>query len=170
MTVKIIGAGLASDWQRIRIIDIESKTVPEKDLGRSKFTFGVTWVGENGFIYKRSVDYDATSDDYDGIDGSFGMFYHAVGQHQSADIIVWSPPPGEFQFIGKSRVVTVDEKEDNNKRAFLAFDVYKNTSPETELLVVELPGGTAGPAGAILSELVTKEMKSLEPNNRILQR
>lgn len=87
------------------------------------------------------------------------MFYHAVGQHQSADIIVWSPPPGEFQFIGKSKVVTVDEKEDNNRRAFLAFDVYKNTSPETELLMVELPGGTAGPAGAILPELVTKEMK-----------
>ncbi|KIR68846.1 hypothetical protein I314_01271 [Cryptococcus bacillisporus CA1873] len=117
-----------SDWQRIRVIDTESKTVLEKDLGGSKFTFGVTW----GFIYKRSVDYDATSDDYDGIDGSFGMFYHAVGQHQSADIIVWSPPRGEFQFIGKSRVVTVDEKEDNNKRAFLAFDVYKNTKLVTK--------------------------------------
>ncbi|WVQ87070.1 hypothetical protein IAS59_000790 [Cryptococcus gattii] len=116
-----------SDWQRVRVIDTESKTVLEKGLGGSKFTFGVTWVGGKGFIYKRSVDYDATSDDYDGIDDSFGMFYHAVGQHQSADIIVWSPPPGEFQFIAAGGV--------------------------------ELPGGTAGPAGAILPELVTKEMK-----------
>ncbi|OWZ67141.1 hypothetical protein AYX15_01756 [Cryptococcus neoformans] len=148
-----------SDWQRIRVIDTESKTVLEKDLGGSKFTFGVTWVGEKGFIYKRSIDYDATSDDYDGIDGSFGMFYHAIGQHQSADVIVWGPPSGEFQFIGKAKVVTVDEKEENNKRAFLALDVYKNTSPETELLLVELPGGTAGPAGVILPELVAKEMK-----------
>lgn len=41
-----------SDWQRIRVIDTESKTVLEKDLGGSKFTFGVTWVGEkvNAFL------------------------------------------------------------------------------------------------------------------------
>ncbi|ODN82203.1 hypothetical protein, variant 1 [Cryptococcus amylolentus CBS 6039] len=150
-----------SDWQRLRIIDTRTKEVLERDLGGSKFTFGVTWVGEKGFIYKRSVIYDPSNDGYDGIDGAFGMFYHAVGQPQSTDVLIWSPPNGVFQYIGKTKVISVNEQEGSGERAWLALDVYRNTSPETELLVIELPGGTANPVGSTIAELVVKEGKWL---------
>ncbi|WVQ83232.1 hypothetical protein IAT38_005371 [Cryptococcus sp. DSM 104549] len=148
-----------SDWQRIRVIDTVTKEVLEKkDLGGSKFTFGVTWIGEKGFVYKRSVDFDPTGDNYDGVDGDFGMFYHALGTSQAADTMVWGPPPGVFQYIGRVKTVTVDAKEGSGKRVWLAFDVYKNTNPETELLLVELEGGT-GASVEDVPRLVKEEMK-----------
>ncbi|WVQ76046.1 hypothetical protein IAR50_005682 [Cryptococcus sp. DSM 104548] len=150
-----------SDWQRLRIIDTRTKEVLERDLGGSKFTFGVTWIGEMGFIYKRSVEFDPSSDNYDGVDGSFGMFYHAVGQPQSSDVQIWGPPEGVFQYIGKAKVISANDKAASGERAWLTLDVYQNTSPETEMLVIELPDGTSNPVGSVISELVLKEAKWL---------
>ncbi|WVQ83379.1 hypothetical protein IAT38_005520 [Cryptococcus sp. DSM 104549] len=149
-----------SDWLRLRVYDTVSKKQFERSVGGAKFTFGATWIGDRGFIYKRVIEYDTSDDSFEPkAEGEFGMYYHQVGTHQSADVLLWRAPKGVFQFIGKPLILTSDAKEESGKRAWFMLDVYRNTSPQTEVLIVEIPGGTAGPGGLIIPPLVLEERK-----------
>ncbi|WVF69937.1 hypothetical protein IAT40_004722 [Kwoniella sp. CBS 6097] len=149
-----------SDWQTIRVYDTQTKKAIDTDLGGSKFTFGVTWVGEAGFIYKRIIDYDPLKGIPTFSTGKFGMFYHRIGEPQSSDIgVLRFTDKFDGRFVNKAKVVGVDEKEDSGKRAWLTFDLHRNTNPETELLIVELPGGTGAIDGRIIENLVYHHAK-----------
>ncbi|WVQ69179.1 uncharacterized protein L199_007395 [Kwoniella botswanensis] len=147
-----------SDWQTIRVFDTTTKKSVDVDVGGSKFTFGVTWIGEEGYIYKRIIGYNG--DDSSLTDGAYAMFYHRVGQPQSTDVAVL-PFTGEFHehFVGKAFTVSSDHSTSSTKRTFLTFDIYRNTNPETELLIVELPGGPREVDGQIIAELVKDKRK-----------
>ncbi|WWC67883.1 uncharacterized protein I206_101800 [Kwoniella pini CBS 10737] len=149
-----------SDWQSIRVFDTTTKQPIEKDVGGSKFTFGVTWIGEEGYIYKRIMDYNTEDGSLFREDGSYGMFYHRIGQPQSTDIAVL-PFTGEFAeaFAGKPYIVSSDHSASPRKRSFLTFDLYRNTSPETELFIVELPEGPNKADGKVIEELIKKNRK-----------
>ncbi|WRT64833.1 uncharacterized protein IL334_001769 [Kwoniella shivajii] len=149
-----------SDWQSLRVYDTVTKQVIERPLGGSKFTFGVTWVGEEGFIYKRSVDYDMHEDALASADGAFGMFYHRIGESQTCDVGVLCFS-GDFIdcFVGKAYVVSSDLSEKSTERSWLTMDVYRNTNPETELLIVELPDGPSKVDGHKIESLIRKERK-----------
>ncbi|OCF41703.1 prolyl oligopeptidase [Kwoniella heveanensis CBS 569] len=149
-----------SDWQTIRVYDTQSKKAIDTDLGGSKFTFGVTWVGETGFIYKRIIDYDFVKGIPNFSDGKFGMYYHRIGEPQSSDIgVLQFTDKFDGRFVGKAKIVSVDAKADSGKRAWLSFDLYRNTNPETELLIVELPGGTGAVDGKIIQNLIYNDAK-----------
>ncbi|WWC59320.1 uncharacterized protein I303_101872 [Kwoniella dejecticola CBS 10117] len=149
-----------SDWQSIRVFDTTTKRPIEKDVGGSKFTFGVTWVGEEGYVYKRIIDYNTQDGSLFRGDGSYGMFYHRIGQPQSTDVAVL-PFTGEFaqHFAGKAYIVSSDHSASPSKRSFLTFDLYRNTNPETELLIVELPEGPNKADGKTIEELIKKDRK-----------
>lgn len=164
-----------SDWLRLRVYDTQTKKTIERSVGGAKFTFGATWVGDKvgnhavqysvlsnriqGFIYKRVIDYDTTDDNYQAKEGQFGLFYHQIGTPQSEDVLIWKAPEGVFQYIGKPLIITSDARERNKRRAWLMLDIYINTSPATEVLMVELPGRTAGPVGTALPTLVLNEKR-----------
>ncbi|WVQ97984.1 hypothetical protein IAU59_005104 [Kwoniella sp. CBS 9459] len=150
-----------SDWQTIRVYDTRTKQAVDTDLGGSKFTFGVTWVGEEGFIDKRIIHYDpVTGVPSNFSDGKFGMFYHRIGEPQSSDIgVLRFTDKFNGRFCGKAKIISVDQKPGSGKRAWLTFDLYRNTNPETELLVVELPGGTGAVNGRIIEDLVYNHAK-----------
>ncbi|WVW78544.1 hypothetical protein I302_100499 [Kwoniella bestiolae CBS 10118] len=147
-----------SDWQTIKVYDTTTKQPVDVDVGGSKFTFGATWIGEEGYIYKRIIGYNGSDSSLS--DGSYGMFYHRIGQPQSTDIAVL-PFTGEFheRFVGKAHTVSSDQSASPTKRTWLTFDIYRNTNPETELLVVELPGGPRSVDGETIERLVREERK-----------
>ncbi|WWC86998.1 uncharacterized protein L201_001880 [Kwoniella dendrophila CBS 6074] len=149
-----------SDWQSIRVIDTVTKEPVEKDVGGSKFTFGLTWIGDEGYIYKRAMNYGTQEGSFAVPDGKFGMFYHRIGQPQSTDIAVF-PFTGEFDdyFVGKTYVVSSDLSLGSISRNWLTFDIYRNTNPETQLLVIELPTDLSKADGKYIKEAVKTKRK-----------
>lgn len=83
-----------SDWQKIRTVNSSTGKQVEADLCHSKFTFGVCFLGDEGYLYKRILP-DQNSDDDDddnsnnSADGQFGLFYHTIGSDQSQDVLAW---------------------------------------------------------------------------------
>ena len=137
------------------------------ELGWAKFTFGATYVGEQGILYKGRIGRPAPGEPDHGADTKFGVFYHRFGTPQEQDILVWHAPH-EFRFFGRPQVIGGNVREGSGRRAWLYLDLFKSTNPESECLLVELPGGTKRDSltevGQVLPELVMERRRWLTNN------
>ena len=141
----------------------------EEDLNLAKFTFGATWIGDTvslqvadgahsskGFLYKRVIN--GPGSEFSTADGNFGYYYHRLGTPQSTDVLIWrgNGPGASSQIVGRPRVLTSDEREGSGKPAWLYFDVYRNTNPEAETFVVDLPDNLSQreDVGDVIADLV----------------
>ena len=129
-----------SDWQKIRTLDTTTKQPVDDDLFESKFTFGVSWIGSSGFLYKKPIrpDSGATST---GADSQFGIYYHHLRTPQSADMLVWYGKGEEARSLitGRPVVCSWDVSGTEGGRRWVFWNVYRNTNPETECFIFELP-------------------------------
>jgi prolyl oligopeptidase len=143
-----------SDWQNIRTIDTEIGQAVEDDLTGAKFTFGATWVYDTaglpfpqlmsrltrqGFIYKATIS-KTNGTAFSSMDGTFGIFYHRLNTPQAQDILVWhgGGVDAASQIVGRPHVMSAKET-DPSRRSWMLWDIYRNTNPETETFVIELP-------------------------------
>jgi prolyl oligopeptidase len=159
-----------SDWQNIRTNDTETGQAVEDDLTGAKFTFGATWVYDTvcdssynmgsilmiqGFIYKATIS-KTNGTAFSSIDGTFGIFYHRLNTPQSEDVLVWHGEGEDAisQIVGRPHVMSAKET-DPSRRSWMLWDIYRNTNPETETFVIELPADGED-MGERLKEVVAK--------------
>lgn len=129
-----------SDWQNIRTIDTSTIEFVDSTLYKSKFSFGVCWVQDFGFIYKRMLNMPKNVHD-ESADGQFGLFFHTLNTPQIEDVNIWRGTGAEARLltVEKPYLCTSDVKGCNQRRSWLFFDVYRNTNPECEAFLIELP-------------------------------
>lgn len=155
-----------SDWQNIRLFSTSSTPfIPlEPDLTGAKFTFGATFLGSDGILYKRLIDTHHPPPPGAGVDGKFGLFYHRIGTKQEADVLVWHGvvEDGNSLIMGHFKVISSDLKgnaKGDQARKWLVVDTYKDTTPDSELWVVEIPPDLAEEPTSVLPDLVKSESR-----------
>ena len=68
------------------------------------------------------------------------MFYHRLNTPQSEDVLVWHGEGDDAtsQIVGRPHVMSCKET-DATKRSWMLWDIYRNTNPETECFVIDIP-------------------------------
>ncbi|MDR0422256.1 MAG: prolyl oligopeptidase family serine peptidase [Proteiniphilum sp.] len=123
-----------SDWRKVIIMDVASKTIREDTLTDIKFS-GISWKGNEGFYYSR----------YDKPDGSelsamtdrHRLYYHKLGTPQSEDKTV-------FGLDRKRRYISGSVTEDDKYLIITAANsTYGNelyikdlTDPDSEIITL----------------------------------
>jgi prolyl oligopeptidase len=94
-----------SDWRKIIVMDVASKTIKEDTLVDVKFS-GVSWKGNDGFYYSsydkpEGSELSAKTDQHK-------LYYHKLGTPQKSDKIIFGATPEEkHRYV--SGYVTEDE-------------------------------------------------------------
>ena len=165
-----------SDWQTIRTISTRTKQPVDVELGYSKFTFGATYIGERGIMYKGLIGRPKSGEKLEEMGhakSKFGIFYHQFGTSQDEDVLVWHAQDDceddiKALFVGRPRVLSGDDGEGSRRRSWLYLDLYRNTNPETANLIVEIPGRQARKelekVGPELEEMVARKRRFLTKN------
>jgi prolyl oligopeptidase len=95
-----------SDWRKIIIIDAKTKKVLETPLIDVKFS-GISWYKNEGFYYS---SYDKpTGSELSAKTDQHKLYYHALGQDQKNDQVIFGAPSEE-----KHRYVGGDVTKDNH--------------------------------------------------------
>ena len=87
-----------SDWRKIIVIDVESKTIKEDTLVDVKFS-GINWKGNEGFYYSsydkpKGSELSAKTDQHK-------LYYHKLGTSQKNDPIVFGGTAAEkHRYVG----------------------------------------------------------------------
>ncbi len=94
-----------SDWRKIIVMDIESKTIKEDTLIDVKFS-GISWYKNEGFYYSsydkpKGSELSAKTDQHK-------LYYHKLGTKQKEDKVIFGEKPSE-----KHRYVSGYLTEDN---------------------------------------------------------
>ena len=79
-----------TDWRILRVMDIESGEQIGDDIRWAKFT-GLSWVGNNGFLYSRFPEPEE-GEDFQALNYNQALYYHELGTPQSDDVMVYSTP------------------------------------------------------------------------------
>lgn len=68
------------------------------------------------------------------------MFYHRLKTPQSEDVLVWHGDGDDAtsQIVGRPHVMSANEI-DPERRSWMLWDIYRNTNPETECFVIQIP-------------------------------
>ncbi|NIK74832.1 prolyl oligopeptidase [Thermonema lapsum] len=108
-----------SDWQEIKIIDLQTKKTLDDHLRWVKFS-GISWY-RDGFFYSR---YDAPpkGKEYEAKNEYHKVYYHKVGTRQSDDQLVYEDPGRPLQ------------------------NFYTQTTDDEQYLFIHMPEGTGGNA------------------------
>ncbi|MFY0602358.1 MAG: S9 family peptidase [Flavobacteriaceae bacterium] len=106
-----------SDWRKIIVIDVESKSIKEDTIVDVKFS-GISWKGNEGFYYSsydkpKGSELSAKTDQHK-------LYYHKLGTSQKNDPIVFGGTPAE-----KHRYVFAYLTEDNR---YLVVQAQTSTS------------------------------------------
>jgi len=121
-----------SDWQEIRVRDVESgKDLPDT-LHWAKFT-GIAWTADSrGFFYSR---YAAAGEGDSLLTPSKGqkLYYHSLGTPQSSDVLIWDRPDRPEWYVGAE--VTDDGQ-------FAIIRIAEGTSPNNRLYFIDLDSPT----------------------------
>ncbi|ORX36935.1 prolyl oligopeptidase family-domain-containing protein [Kockovaella imperatae] len=145
-----------SDWQKIRTLDTTTRQPIEDDLIESKFTFGTSWIGSNGFIYKKPIraldingNASASSAALAEADGQYAMFYHHLKTPQCEDVMVWygTGPNARNLITGRPIDCSWDLRGDQKGRRWVFWDIHRSASAETESFIFELPLNLDGMSG-----------------------
>lgn len=130
-----------SDWQEIRIRDVASGKDLSDHLQWVKFS-GMSWKKDgSGFFYSR---YDAPEEGaaLTGLNENHQLFFHKVGESQSADRLVYKRPDhpkwglgGRVTEDGKYLIINVSEGTDPKNRVF--YKSLETENPEVVELLTE---------------------------------
>ena len=78
-------ATAGSDWQEIKVMDLETGTILDDHIKWVKFS-GVSWKGD-GFFYS-SYDPPAEGEEYSNVNENHKVYFHKVGTTQQEDVLV----------------------------------------------------------------------------------
>lgn len=108
-----------SDWQEIRIIDLQTMQTLDDQLQWVKFS-AISWH-DNGFYYSR---YDAPpkGKEYEAKNQYHKVYFHRLGTPQSQDILIYEDPKRPLQ------------------------NFYTQTTDDQQYLFIHMPEGTGGNA------------------------
>ena len=106
-----------SDWRKIIVLDVESKTIKEDTLVDVKFS-EISWYKNEGFYYSsydkpKGSELSAKTDQHK-------LYYHKLGTSQKEDLVIFGEKPAE-----KHRYVSGNVTEDNR---FLIVTAAVSTS------------------------------------------
>ncbi|MCT2559118.1 prolyl oligopeptidase family serine peptidase [Tsuneonella sp. YG55] len=131
-----------TDWRILKVLDVESGEDTGDEIRWAKFT-GLSWVGEEGFLYSRFPEPEE-GQDFQALNYSQAIYYHALGTPQSEDRMVFSTP----DFPERGHYATVS---DDGRWAFVTSST--GTDSRNELQVIDL--SQAEQSGWALRPLVT---------------
>ena len=117
-----------SDWQEIRVRDLESGKDLADTLHWAKFT-GVAWTNDSrGFFYAR---YAAPTEGDPLLVPSRGqkLYYHRLGDAQAKDALIWERPDQPEWYVGA-------EVSDDGQ--FAIITIAEGTSPKNRLYFIDL--------------------------------
>ena len=128
-----------SDWQELRIRDVDSGEDHEEVLEYCKFT-GVAWKTDgSGFFYNRFPDPDTVPEE--DRNNYSRVYWHALGTPQGDDVLVYERP--DDKTLGFSPWITEDGR-------YLVLWVYRGTDPKNRIYLREVEG--EGPFVKLLDE------------------
>ena len=79
-----------SDWRILRVLDVRSGQLLDDEVRWAKFT-GLSWVGEEGFLYSRFPEPDEGAA-FQGLNYNHTVYFHRLGTAQSDDELVYATP------------------------------------------------------------------------------
>ena len=123
-----------TDWRILRVIDVTTGERIDEDVRWAKFT-GLSWVGEEGFLYSR-FDQPEEGQDFQALTYNQQLMFHRLGTDQSADELVYATP-GDRD-AGHTAQVTSDGR-------WAVITSAKGTDARYEMHVIDLAArDTAG--------------------------
>jgi prolyl oligopeptidase len=122
-----------SDWQEIRVRDVESLKDLKDTVRWAKFT-SIAWTKDNrGFFYSRYAEPTADSALLAASKGQ-KLYYHKLGDPQSKDIKIWERPDEPEWYV---------RGEVNDDGQFLIITISEGTSPKNRLYFMDLDDATS---------------------------
>ena len=79
-----------TDWRILRVMDVATGEQIGGEIRWAKFT-GLSWVGEDGFLYSRFPEPEE-GEDFQALNMNQTVYYHALGSEQVDDTLVFSTP------------------------------------------------------------------------------
>jgi prolyl oligopeptidase len=119
-----------SDWQEIRIRNVDTGQELEDRLEWVKFSL-ISWTSNHpGFFYSR-YDAPARGESFAGVNFDQKLFYHRIGTGQDRDVrVAWNPEEKEWGFLGQ---VTEDGR-------YLIVHVRLGTLTRNAIFYMDLDG------------------------------
>jgi prolyl oligopeptidase len=128
-----------SDWQQIRILDVDRQVERPDRINHCKFT-KVAWTADgSGFYYSRFPDPNTVPPDQQSYHQK--VFYHHLGTNQADDILIYERP--DEKELGFDVEVTDDGR-------YLVMSVWHGTDPENRFYYKDL--ALDGPVIRLLDE------------------
>jgi prolyl oligopeptidase len=131
-----------SDWRVIKVLDVASGAVLGDEIRWAKFT-GISWVGNDGFLYSRFPEPKAGAE-FQSLNTNQEVRFHRVGTPQSADELVYATP--EQPELSHSAEVTHDNR-------WVVITTSEGTDSKYALHVIPLRKGKRGPAQVLVKDL-----------------
>ena len=137
-------ADAGSDWNRWKVLEVESGKERPDLIEWSKFT-GVAWNHENTGFFYGAFDAPKQGDEYEGVNLNQKLFFHQLGAAQADDTLIYADAEHpEWQFSGS---VSEDGK-------YLIIDVSVGTDVRNMLYFAPLARGKGpGEVVKLLPEL-----------------
>jgi prolyl oligopeptidase len=79
-----------TDWLILKVLDVATGEELEDEIRWAKFT-GLSWVGEEGFIYSRFPEPEE-GQDFQALNYNQAIYFHKLGTPQSEDQLVFATP------------------------------------------------------------------------------
>ncbi len=79
-----------TDWRIVRVLDVETGEHIGGEIRWVKFS-GLSWVGEEGFLYSRFPEPEE-GEDFQALNTNQAVYYHALGTDQADDQLVYATP------------------------------------------------------------------------------
>jgi prolyl oligopeptidase len=128
-------AEAGSDWVTWKVLDIESGKTLSDELKWVKFS-GTSWTNDSeGFFYSRYPEPEAGAK-FQSLNKNQKLYYHRIGDPQSADVLVYERPDQPDWSIGG--YVTEDGR-------YLTVYLSVGTDPRNQLLYKDLRNPYAAP-------------------------
>ena len=79
-----------TDWRIVRVMDVATGEQIGGEIRWVKFS-GLSWVGEEGFLYSRFPEPEE-GEDFQALNTNQAVYFHGLGTDQAADQLVFSTP------------------------------------------------------------------------------
>ncbi len=132
-------ADAGSDWNRWKVREVETGNDLPDLIEWSKFT-GVSWSKDNKGFYYGAFDAPKKGDEYEGVNKNQKLYYHKLGDPQSADTLIYADPEHpDWQFGGivseDGRWLVIDVSVGTDVRNMLYYkDLKKKDSSVVKLI------------------------------------
>jgi prolyl oligopeptidase len=122
-----------SDWRTAKVLDLSTKTLLSDELEWIKFS-GITWVG-GGFYYSR-YPVSNEGDELSGLNEYHSLYYHKLGEDQSADELIYKNPDHPKRNVGAGvtddeSILVVVESESTKGNSVKIKDLKSNGSMQS---------------------------------------